>query len=229
MRVGLVFGGRSVEHRVSVSSARTIAAALVAAGHEVVALGIAPDGCWVESSDGEAALNGEIDALRAVDGRIQDSLHHLLDANIEVLFPVVHGTWGEDGTLQGLCEMLDLPYVGADVSASAISMDKLQCKRVLLSCGIPVVDFESVTAAEMRESAAECLARLRAPTDAVVRQAQLWRLECRCEDESIAAKTSARPSSSRCSSTTRSSWRRRFEDASWSARFSATKPSKPRR
>jgi len=160
VRVGLVFGGRSVEHRVSVSSARTIAAALVAAGHEVVALGIGPDGCWVESSDGEAALNGEIDALQAVGGRIQDSLHHLLDANIEVLFPVVHGTWGEDGTLQGLCEMLDLPYVGADVSASAISMDKLQCKRVLLSCGISVVDFESVTAAEIEESMQECLARL---------------------------------------------------------------------
>ena len=93
-------------------------------------------------------------------GRIQESLHHLLDSNIEVLFPIVHGTWGEDGTLQGLCEMLDLPYVGADVAASAISMDKLRCKRLLLSCGIPVVEFESVTAAEMRESVAGCLARL---------------------------------------------------------------------
>lgn len=156
----MVFGGRSVEHRVSVSSARTIASALHEAGHEVVALGIAPDGCWVEPVAGEAALRGEIDAMAPVEGRIQESLRHLLDSNIEILFPVVHGTWGEDGTLQGLCEMLDLPYVGADVSASAISMDKLQCKRVLLSCGIPVVDFEPVTAAEMRESAGECLARL---------------------------------------------------------------------
>lgn len=160
MKVGLVFGGRSVEHRVSVSSARTIASALPEAGHEVVALGIAPDGCWVEPAAGEAALRGEIDALLPVNGRIQESLHHLLDSNIEVLFPIVHGTWGEDGTLQGLCEMLDLPYVGADVAASAISMDKLQCKRLLLSCGIPVVEFESVTAVEMRESVAGCLARL---------------------------------------------------------------------
>lgn len=160
MKIGLAFGGRSVEHRVSVSSARTVAAALRQAGHEVVALGIAPDGCWVESRAGQRALRGEVDALDPVGGRIQESLHHLLESQVEVLFPVVHGTWGEDGTLQGLCEMLDLPYVGADVTASAISMDKLQCKRLLHSCGIPVVDFESIAAIEMRESADECLARL---------------------------------------------------------------------
>jgi len=156
----LVFGGRSVEHRVSVSSARTVASGLREAGHEVVALGIAPDGCWVDPQLGESALAGAIDALDPVDGQIQESLHHLLDSDIQILFPVVHGTWGEDGTLQGLCEMLDLPYVGADVTASAISMDKLQCKRLLLSCGIPVVDYESVTAAQMRQSAGDCLRRL---------------------------------------------------------------------
>lgn len=159
MRIGLVFGGRSVEHRVSVSSARTVASGLREAGHQVVPLGIAPDGCWVAPAVGEAALRGETDALDPVDGRIQESLHHLLESEIEVLFPVVHGTWGEDGTLQGLCEMLDLPYVGADVTASALSMDKLLCKRLLASCGIPVVDFEEVTAAQMGRSVDDCLAR----------------------------------------------------------------------
>ena len=160
MRIGLVFGGRSVEHRVSVISARTVASALREAGHEVVALGIASDGCWVAPEVGESALRGEIDAFNPVDGRVKESLHHLLESEIDLVFPVVHGTWGEDGTLQGLCEMLDLPYVGADVSASAISMDKLQCKRLLLNSGIPVVDYEAVTAAQMRESASDCLARL---------------------------------------------------------------------
>ena len=159
MKVGLVFGGRSVEHRVSVSSARTVATGLRQAGHEVVPLGIAPDGCWVEPRLGAAALSGEIDALEPVGGPVQRSFDALLRSEIDVVFPVVHGTWGEDGTLQGLCEMLDLPYVGADVTASALAMDKLQCKRLLESCGIPVVDYEAVTASQMRDSARQCLSR----------------------------------------------------------------------
>ncbi len=160
MRVGLAFGGRSVEHRVSVNSARTVAAALREAGHQVVALGIAADGCWVAPQEGEAALAGHLDALEATGAPISQSLHWLLEAEIDILFPVVHGTWGEDGTLQGLCEMLDLAYVGADVTASAIAMDKLQCKRLLESCGIPVVDYEAITQSQMQASATDCLARL---------------------------------------------------------------------
>jgi len=160
LKVGLVFGGRSVEHRVSVNSARTVAAGLRDAGHEVVALGIAQDGCWVDGDRSEAALNGEIDSLGPTDNRIHDTLHHLLASEIEILFPVVHGTWGEDGTLQGLCEMLNLPYVGADVTASALSMDKVQCKRLLSSCGLAVVDYEAVTADQMQRSEDECLRRI---------------------------------------------------------------------
>ena len=157
MRVGLVFGGRSVEHRVSVSSARTVAAGLSEAGHEVVALGIAENGCWVDRQLGESALRGDIDSLSAASDGIVASLRHLLECDIDVIFPVVHGTWGEDGTLQGLCEMLDLPYVGADVTASAIAMDKLQCKRLLTACGISVVDYETVSLPDMRRSLADCL------------------------------------------------------------------------
>ncbi len=160
MKVGLVFGGRSVEHRVSVNSARTVAAGLRSAGHAVVALGIADNGCWVEQELGEAALQGKIDSLAAASSQIRSSLRPLMDADIDVVFPVVHGTWGEDGTLQGLCEMLDLPYVGADVTASAISMDKLQCKRLLNDCGIPIVDYEAVTAPQMARSAGDCLERI---------------------------------------------------------------------
>lgn len=144
----------------SVNSARTVAAGLREAGHQVVPLGIAENGCWVERRQGEAALAGEIDSLTSKDEPIRASLRPLLDADIDLVFPVVHGTWGEDGTLQGLCEMLDLPYVGADVTTSAIAMDKLQCKRLLSACGIPVVDYEPVMAAELQQSASDCLGRL---------------------------------------------------------------------
>jgi D-alanine-D-alanine ligase len=76
-----------------------------------------------------------------------------------VVFPIVHGTWGEDGTFQGLCEMLDLPYVGCGVTASALAMDKVLAKRQLAAAGVPVVDFEVVSRRELEADAAACLAR----------------------------------------------------------------------
>jgi D-alanine-D-alanine ligase len=144
-RIGLVFGGRSVEHRVSVASARTVAGALEASGYEVVPLGIADDGCWLRPGESASALAGAMDALAGAGGIIAPTLRVLLDAEVDVVFPLVHGTWGEDGALQGLCEMADLPYVGAGVDASAVAMDKLLCKQVLERIGIPVVDYEAVT------------------------------------------------------------------------------------
>jgi hypothetical protein len=118
MRVGLVFGGRSTEHRVSVVSARTVAGALEAAGHHVVPIGIGEDGSWRPVAEGRSALDGRIDILPSRGGVTPRSLGPLLDLEVEVIFPIVHGTWGEDGTLQGLCEMLDLPYAGAGVAAT---------------------------------------------------------------------------------------------------------------
>lgn len=143
-RVGVVFGGRSAEHRVSVTSARTVARGLAEAGHGVVPLGIAQDGAWVEREAGRAALDGEVDALAERGVAVAPTLRHLVDDPPEVIFPLVHGTWGEDGTLQGLCEMLDLPYVGADVTASALAMDKLAAKRAFAAVGIPVVEWAAV-------------------------------------------------------------------------------------
>ncbi len=144
-RVGLVFGGRSVEHEVSVTSARTVAQALTQGGFEVVPLGIAPDGCWLSPAASRPALDGEIDALPVAGGPIAPSLRHLLDSAVRVVFPLVHGTWGEDGTLQGLCEMVDLPYVGCGVLGSAVAMDKLQAKRLLAAAGVPVVEFRATS------------------------------------------------------------------------------------
>lgn len=159
-RVGLIFGGRSVEHRISIISARTVAGALLEAGHEVVALGIAEDGCWVDPEAAKAALDGGVEALPPLARPVVPTLRHLLAAESEVLFPLVHGTWGEDGTLQGLCEMLDVPFVGAGVTASALAMDKAQSKVILRAAGIPVVDFEIVRRSELESAKAAVLSRL---------------------------------------------------------------------
>jgi D-alanine-D-alanine ligase len=146
-RIGVVFGGRSVEHRVSVVSARTVAAGLAEAGHQAVPLGVAEDGGWVDRATGARALAGELDALAPACRPVAETLVHLVTDPPDALFPIVHGTWGEDGTLQGLCEMLDLPYVGAGVTASAVAMDKVAAKRLLAAAALPVVDAEVVAAA----------------------------------------------------------------------------------
>lgn len=159
-RVGLVFGGRSVEHRVSVNSARTVATGLRQAGHSVIPLGIAQDGFWVGPGDSEAALAGVIDSFPPGGNSIPRSMEYLFSSNVEVIFPVVHGTWGEDGTLQGLCEMMDVPYVGAGVTTSALAMDKILCKRQLAACGIPVVEFYVVRGVAYRSDRQNCLDRL---------------------------------------------------------------------
>lgn len=159
--VGLIFGGRSVEHKVSVASARTIARGLCDAHYHVRPLGIGPDGGWVEPDVAQSALDGHIDQLPPGGRPVVASLRYLLETDVDVLFPIVHGTWGEDGTLQGLCEMLDLPYVGAGVTASAIAMDKASCKRLLAAEGLPVVDWEIVTRHDFERSKGDTLSRLR--------------------------------------------------------------------
>lgn len=147
MKVGLVFGGRSVEHVVSVRSARTVLQGLRQAGHDVIALGIAESGAWLPPDVAMACLEGSDKACPASPQHPRTSLAHLLGANIDAVFPIVHGTYGEDGTLQGLFEMLDLPYVGCGVLASAVAMDKLVSKRLFEAAGLPTVPWTSVTRA----------------------------------------------------------------------------------
>src|SRR5262245_48558715 len=116
-KVAVIFGGRSVEHQVSLTSARTVARGLTEAGHEVVPLGIAQDGGWLDRATSAAVLAGAAKSIEPLGVPVAPTLAHLLGCGAEVLWPVVHGTWGEDGTMQGLCEMLDLPYVGPGVTA----------------------------------------------------------------------------------------------------------------
>ena len=127
MRVAVLAGGRSSEHNVSLDSGATVRAALEAAGHEVVAVRLARDGSW-KGPDGAA--------LSLVPGG------GLLEA--DVAFPVLHGPFGEDGTIQGLLELLDVPYVGAGVLASSLCMDKVVFKEVLAAADVPQVGYLAV-------------------------------------------------------------------------------------
>jgi len=136
MRVAVLSGGRSSEHEVSLKSGASVADGLQAAGHEVIGVLLERDGRWT-------CEGVEVD-LRAGCG--------LLDA--EVAFPVLHGPFGEDGTVQGLLECLDIPYAGPGVLAAAVAIDKLIFKRVLAFHEIPQVDFCEAGEAGWREHAA---------------------------------------------------------------------------
>jgi D-alanine-D-alanine ligase len=157
--VGVVFGGRSVEHQVSIRSARTVVQGLRDAGHAVTPLGIAEDGCWIDAGASAAILSGEARGIPPLGLPVAPTLRHLLASGIEVAFPIVHGTWGEDGTMQGLFEMLDVAYVGPGVTASALAMDKLLSKRQFQAAGVPVVDFEAVSRAEFERDPKGCAKR----------------------------------------------------------------------
>jgi D-alanine-D-alanine ligase len=121
VRVAVLAGGRSSEHEVSLDSAASVREGLAAAGHDVVPVTVRRDGAWMHE-DREVSL-------RPGGG--------LLDA--DVVFPVLHGPFGEDGTVQGLLELLDVPYVGAGVLGSSLCMDKVVFKEVLAAAGVPQV------------------------------------------------------------------------------------------
>ncbi|MFF7709262.1 D-alanine--D-alanine ligase [Pseudomonas sp. NPDC007930] len=135
-RVGIVYGGRSAEHDVSLQSARNLLQALDRERFTPVLIGIDPQGTWhLHSGDGELACSGPKLALHP--GEPGQALGTLVD----VVFPIVHGTQGEDGCLQGLLRMLGVPFVGSDVLGSAICMDKDVSKRLLREAGIAVTPF----------------------------------------------------------------------------------------
>jgi len=159
LRVGVIYGGRSVEHEVSLVSARAIMQALDPRRYEVVPIGITRQGRWVlagahcalppdpsvrglvrlrnggRSETALASLPGA--TLKSAGGQRRDPSS---PGRLDVVFPVVHGTGGEDGTLQGLLDLADIPYVGAGVLGSALGMDKAMMKVVFREAGLPIVD-----------------------------------------------------------------------------------------
>jgi D-alanine-D-alanine ligase len=132
VRVAVLAGGRSSEHDVSLDSAAAVRRGLQEAGHEVVPVDLARDGTWWH--------DGEELALHPGRG--------LLDA--DVVFPVLHGPYGEDGTVQGLLELLDVPYVGSGVMASAVCLDKVVFKELMAQAGLPQVGYALVEAGRER-------------------------------------------------------------------------------
>jgi D-alanine-D-alanine ligase len=144
LRIAVLGGGRSSEHEVSLASAASVTEGLKRAGHEVRRIEIGRDGVWREDGDDVALTPG-----RGIDG-------------VDVVFPVLHGPFGEDGTVQGLLECIDVPYVGAGVLASALCMDKVLFKRLMAQEGIPQVDHAAVRVEHYRANAAVELGRIAA-------------------------------------------------------------------
>src|SRR5579871_6677598 len=185
MRVGVLFGGRSGEHEVSLLSAASVVNAIDKNKYEVVPIGITKDGRWLTAGEAERLLTGQhtddehARHLRAGDPEATpgaavlargeavvvppEPVHHASrsltpfqsDAsslrrasdraiNVDVIFPVLHGTFGEDGTIQGLLELADIPYVGAGVLGSAAGMDKDIMKSLFIAAGIPIVKHVTI-------------------------------------------------------------------------------------
>jgi len=186
IRVGILFGGRSGEHEISLLSAASVFKAIDQNKFEVVPIGITKDGRWVTSADAERLLHGTAveaagSTLRAGDPEATTAAAVLHNGeavivppepqrtasgltpfqsdglarrasdraiNVDVIFPVLHGTFGEDGTIQGLLELADIPYVGAGVLGSAAGMDKDVMKALFRAAGLPIVKHVSLLRGE---------------------------------------------------------------------------------
>jgi D-alanine-D-alanine ligase len=151
IRLVVLYGGRSAEHEVSVVSARSVMAAVDSDRYEIVPIAITKNGRWVLPSKSPAELEAPHGGLPSVaeDGTplaLEPGSAALTGGRIDVVFPLLHGPHGEDGTVQGLLELAGIPYVGSGVTASAIGMDKEMQKRVFASHGIPVVPWRHVHA-----------------------------------------------------------------------------------
>ena len=136
-RVLLLFGGRSAEHDVSRVTAVAVARALDPARYDVVPVAITTDGRWLLADSARVAIEGGPKALPnafAVDGEVAPAVGAL---DVDVVLPLLHGPYGEDGSVQGLLELADLPYVGSGVVGSAIAMDKVAMKNAFTAAGLP--------------------------------------------------------------------------------------------
>ena len=157
LRVGVLFGGRSGEHEVSLASAASVIRALDPEKYEAVPIGITKDGRWLVGTGATKMLPEVLKSGERVSLPPDPTAAALVPlapsagqpaVSVDVMFPVMHGTFGEDGTVQGLLELAGLPYVGAGVLASAVGMDKDVQKRLFAEAGLPIVPFLAVRRAE---------------------------------------------------------------------------------
>ena len=164
MKIALIYGGRSGEHEISLISAASILRGIDFSKHSVVLIGIAKNGIWylqneaeckrVKESEGPLTINeDEKNIVSVIPGKKGNSFICAGKAlDIDVVFPALHGTYGEDGKIQGLFEMADVPYVGCTTMASAITMDKEKTKMIWQSLGLPVVPYVCMKKSVMLDS-----------------------------------------------------------------------------
>jgi D-alanine-D-alanine ligase len=173
VRLGVIFGGRSGEHEISLRSTRSVIRELDKSKYEVIQIGISKTGNWFSGPEVLDRLEdrnvdglepvclfpwpGDAKLYRIVNGKAVEPLQEL-----DVIFPVLHGTFGEDGTLQGLLEMSEVPYVGAGVLASSVAMDKGLFKDVMQTWHIPIIDFVILNASDINDDMTPALERAEA-------------------------------------------------------------------
>ena len=181
LRVGILFGGRSGEHEVSLLSAASVLGAIDREKFDVTPIGITKEGRWLAAADARGLLNGDTGAvarrLRAGDPEatpgaklLHEGIPTLLAPEpvpqgpegkaIEVVFPVLHGTFGEDGTIQGLFELAGIAYVGSGVLGSAAGMDKDVMKRLFAEAGLPIVKHVTLLRADWEKAPRKAIALL---------------------------------------------------------------------
>lgn len=194
-RIGILFGGRSGEHEVSLLSAASILKAIDKKKYDVVPIGITKEGRWVTASDAHALLNGNqvpenprlagnpeatptaavlkrgeaiiippvpAESLQPLQLKATAELASRPALDLDVVFPVLHGTFGEDGTIQGLFELADIAYVGSGVLGSAAGMDKVAMKKLFAGAGLPQTPWISLLRSEWRANPKACTKKIEA-------------------------------------------------------------------
>jgi D-alanine-D-alanine ligase len=161
LRVGVLFGGKSGEHEISLRSARSILKAIDRKKYEVVELGISKAGRWLGSGEAQGLLGGESSVVDA-GGEVGLSIAAAaaepeMGTGLDVVFPVLHGTFGEDGTIQGMLELADIAYVGSGVLGSAAGMDKDAMKRMFFAAGLPLTPHVTLLRSEWNADAKKCV------------------------------------------------------------------------
>jgi D-alanine-D-alanine ligase len=168
LRIGILFGGRSGEHEVSLLSAASILKSIDKTKYEVVPIGITKQGQWITSSDAQHLLTGGAKPASASSKKVSNKSIQLsasaelvkqsgaLAQTLDVIFPVLHGTFGEDGTIQGLFELADIAYVGSGVLGSATGMDKSAMKQLFAAAGLPQTPHVNLLRSEWKTDPKRC-------------------------------------------------------------------------
>ena len=160
LRVGILFGGKSGEHEISLRSARSILKAINRKKYDVVELGISKSGRWLPSSEAQHLLGDAASSSSTHETGLSiaaAAAEPALGTGLDVVFPVLHGTFGEDGTIQGLFELADIAYVGSGVLGSSASLSMDAMKRMFLSAGLPMTPHVTLLRSEWKSDPKRCI------------------------------------------------------------------------